>query len=218
MVHRTLPVLAATAALVGCAAPAGNTAAYNGIGNPHVAEVAQVTRTLDLATAGGGLAAGEAARAADWLASIGFGYGDRVSVADGDGFAAAGARGELARAVGRYGLVLSDTAPVTSGVVPSGAVRLVVLRAQATVPGCPAWNATDTLLGGDTRGFGCASASNLAQMVADPNDLLMGKSAPDTGTSAATATKAINALRDADGTSGGGTVVKRESASDAGGN
>lgn len=217
MDHRFRPPFILVAmALAGCAST-GDHANYNGIGNPHVAEVAQVTRTLDLATAGGGLAAGEVDRAADWLGSIGFGYGDRVSVADGDGFAVTGARTELARVVGRYGLVLSDTAPVTPGVVPAGAVRLVVLRAEASVPGCPAWNAGDTLLQGDTRGFGCASAANLAQMVADPNDLLQGKSAPDTGSSAATATKAIDALRKATGTSNGGTVIKSVSATSAGG-
>ena len=216
MAHRTLSLLAVTAALAGCTAPGGTAAFYDGIGNPHVAQVAQVTHSLDLATAGGGLAAGEADRAADWLSSIGFGYGDRVSIADGDGFASAGARGELARVVGRYGLVLADAAPVTTGAVPSGAVRLVVLRAEASVPGCPAWSATDALLSGDTHGFGCASAANLAQMVADPNDLLQGKSAPDTGSSAATATKAINALRAVAGTSNGGTVVKKESATSAG--
>lgn len=217
MTRRTLlPLLLGSAALAGCAST-GERTSYDGIGNPHVAQVAQATQSLDVATAGSGLAAGEADRAADWLASIGFGYGDRVFLADGGGYAGA-ARDQLARVVGRYGLVLSETAPVTSGEVAPGAVRLVVLRAEAAIPGCPAWTATDTLFQGDARGFGCATAANLAAMIADPNDLLAGKSAPDTGSSAATAVKAINAQQEAVGTSAGGTTVQRVSVGGDGGN
>lgn len=209
-----LPLLLGSAALAGCASTVGPVG-YNGIGNPHVAEVAQVTHTLDLATSGSGLAAGEGDRAADWLASIGFGYGDRAYLADGGGNAGA-ARDQLARSIGRYGLVLSDAAPVTSGLVAPGSVRLVVLRAEATIAGCPAWRGTDTMLGRDARGFGCATAANMAAMIADPNDLLAGKSAPDTGSSSATAVKAINAQTEAAGTSDGGTRVERITAGGGG--
>ena len=211
--------LGATAALSACAAPGvtGGAPEFNGIGNPQRVVVGQDTRFLDLATAGYGLAAGETDRAADWLASIGFGYGDRVALDDPAGAASPGVRAELARVVGRYGLVLSDAAPVTAGATPSGGVRLVVLRAVASVTDCPDWRSTAALPQPFLPNFGCAAAGNLAAMIADPNDLLAGKSAPDTGSSAATAVKAIGALRQAAGTSAGGTTVRRESSQSAGG-
>ena len=207
-------LLSATVALAACNTP-GQPRRFDGIGNPHAPVVGQATHALDLATGGSGLAPGEADRAADWLASIGFGYGDRVSLDEGAGYGGS-ARAELARVIGRYGLVLSDTAPVTQGAPAPGSVRLVVLRAEASVPGCPDWESTPLLPQPSQPNFGCATAGNLAAMVADPNDLLAGKSAPDTGSSAATASKAIEALRGAKGTSAGGTTVRRESSQSAG--
>ncbi len=211
-----LIAVTATAGLAACNTP-GQSQRFDGIGNPHAPVVGQATHSLDLATSGYGLAPGEADRAADWLSSIGFGYGDRVAIDDSAGGAGAGVRAELGRVIGRYGLVLSDAAPVTEGSPIAGAVRLVVLRAEALVPGCPDWASTPLLPQPSQPNFGCATASNLAAMIADPNDLLAGKSAPDTGSSAATATKAIEAMRAAKGTSAGGTTVKRESSQSAGG-
>lgn len=211
-----LVALAATAGLTACNTP-GQTQRFNGIGNPHAPVVGQATHSLDLATAGSGLASGEADRAADWLAALNFGYGDRISLDDGTTYGSSGVRSELARVVGRYGLVLSEAVPVTAGEPAPGTVRLVVLRAEASVPGCPDWNSTPLLPQPSQPNFGCATASNLAAMIADPNDLLAGKVAPDTGSSAATATKAINAQREAAGTSNGGTVVKSEAAAAGGG-
>ena len=207
----TLLVLATTAGLAACDTP-GQPQRYDGIGNPHAPVVGQATHSLDLATAGSGLAPGEADRAADWLAAMNFGYGDRVALDDGTSYGGGGTRADLARIVGRYGLVLSDAIPVTQGEPAPGTVRLVVLRAEASVPGCPDWNSSPLLPQPSQPNFGCATASNLAAMIADPNDLLTGKVAPDTGSSAATAIKAINAQREAAGTSKGGTAVKIEAA------
>ena len=208
MTARLLPPVLLVSALVACTGPTGGSAFYNGIGNPHAAEVRQEVLTLDLITSGGGLAPGEADRAADWLAANSFGYGDRVALDDGTGSGGEGVRRDVSVLVGRYGLVLSDAVPVTPGAVPPGTTRLVVLRAQAVVDGCPDWGSSAIIPQKRLGNHGCASASNLAAMIADPNDLLTGKSAPDTGSAAATAVKAINAQRAAAGTSAGGTEVK----------
>lgn len=208
---RTLLLLATTAGLTACNGM-GQPPAFNGIGNPKAPTVSQETRVLDLATSGSGLAAGEADRAADWLAGLGFGYGDRIALDDGTAYGGGAARADLARVVGRYGLVMSDVVPVTQGQPAPDTVRLVVLRATARVDGCPDWASTPFLPSHDQPNFGCATAGNLAAMVADPNDLLAGKSAPDTGSSAAVGIKAIKEYNTAAGTSAGGTTVQAEPA------
>jgi pilus assembly protein CpaD len=124
---------------------------------------------LDLQTHGDGLGAGERARLDSWFASIGVGYGDKVWV-DGDG----GARDHVARVAADYGLLLSDGAPVTAGTVQPGSVRVVVSRSSASVPDCPNWDGA----GGASSlssNYGCAMNSNLAAMIADPNDLVLGR-------------------------------------------
>jgi pilus assembly protein CpaD len=60
---------------------------------------------------------------------------------------------------------------------PAGEMRLTVERYVAYVPNCPNWtgapgNNTANTLHSD---FGCATATNLAAMVADPRDLLIGR-------------------------------------------
>ena len=67
----------------------------------------------------------------------------------------------------------------------------IVGSTGATVPGCPDWTAAQ---GGEKEGqssnYGCATAMNLAAMIADPNDLIHGKSA-GAGSAAEVAVRAI---------------------------
>src|SRR3546814_2711319 len=74
-------------------------------------------------------------------------------------------------------MLLSDVAPVTAGSVPGGTVRIVVSRSVASVPGCPDWRDTQEadLNGGTSSNYGCAVNSNLAAMVANPQDLVLGQ-------------------------------------------
>ncbi|HWI87344.1 MAG TPA: CpaD family pilus assembly lipoprotein, partial [Sphingomonas sp.] len=50
---------------------------------------------------------------------------------------------------------------------------------SATVPGCPDWSDGE-INPGETMAanFGCATQMNLAAMIADPQDLVSGKSSP----------------------------------------
>ena len=74
------------------------------------------------------------------------------------------------------GLLISEDVPVTTGAVPAGYLRIIVTRASAFVPGCPNWGSTSSIntANATSSNYGCATNSNLASMVADPNDLIKG--------------------------------------------
>ena len=76
----------------------------------------------------------------------------------------------------------------------------IVNGAVAYVPGCPDWStASAQAHEGQSSNYGCATMTNLAAMIADPQDLLHGRS--DTTGTADVATKAIKAWREAAATS-----------------
>ncbi len=205
MSARFIPLLLAPALLL------GGCGTYNGgVESANQPVVQRNDYVLDLQTAGYGLAPGEGQRLAGWMQSMRLGYGDRVSVDDGaDGSTA---RDEIATEANRYGLLLDSRAPVTMGQIAPGTVRVVITRMTASVPSCPDHSREyqPDFSASTSSNYGCSSNSNLAAMVADPGDLVRGvPGAPTSDT--ATGTKAINALRDATPTGGGGTVVKADS-------
>ena len=192
---------AAILALGASACATNNSGPLSAVNNPSVYSVHQpvVGRTdfvLDLRADGRGVSPAEIERLHGWFDSIGLRYGDRISVDD--GYGAGTARADIARAVGEYGLVLEGGAPVT-GEVPAGSVRVVASRATASVPGCPNWSSEGNGMvptQGTSTNYGCASNSNLAAMIANPNDLVLGQT--DSGAGAAsTASRAIRVYREA---------------------
>lgn len=150
------------------------------VSNPSIYSVNQpvVERTdfvLDVQSSGGGVPASEKARLAGWFEGLGLSYGDRIYVDEGYGDAQS--RADVAQVAGDYGLLLSEGAPVSAGSAAPGMVRVIVSRTDASVPGCPIWE--DETVGAPERtgtNFGCATNSNLAAMIADPNDLVLGQS------------------------------------------
>jgi pilus assembly protein CpaD len=150
---------------------------------------------FDVDATGSGIPSSEVIRLADWFDSIDLRYGDRVSIDESS--ASPGGRADVARLLAQYGMLLDDAAPVTVGSVPPGSVRVIVSRATASVPGCPNWR--KSRLGGDPistdTNFGCSINSNLAAMVADANDLVLGQEGAGTA-DPATAEKAVKAYRD----------------------
>ena len=158
--------------------------------------VSRTNYTLDVASYGGGMPVPEQRRLAGWFDALDLRYGDRVSI---DDPGASGATREAVAAIAaRYGLLVGDDAPVTTGQIPPGAVRVVVSRSSATVPNCPNWaSKSDTNLNNATySNYGCAVNSNLASMVADPEHLLHG--AKGSGeTVVLTSSKAIDSYREA---------------------
>ena len=91
----------------------------------------------------------------------------------------------------------------------------IVTAAGAQVPGCPDWSSQgfDSATGTDSN-YGCATNANLAAMIADPNDLVHGKSAPGEG--AEIAVRTIGAFR-AGAPTGTGSGGAGGAASTAGG-
>lgn len=161
----------------------------------HQPVVSRTDYVIDVAAGSGGLASGEAQRLAGWFDSMRLSYGDSISVDEGDAYGDAGARAEIAKMASGYGLLLSDTTPVTAGSVPAGSVRVIVSRSRAEVPNCPDWSRGSAELAGSTMSnYGCAAMSNLAAMVANPEDLIHGRD-PAGGTDGFTAGKAIKSYR-----------------------
>lgn len=204
MYARFTPLLLAPALLLS-ACGSGNA----GLESVHQPVVERDDYVLDLQASGDQLAAGETQRLQGWLGSMELRYGDRLAVDDG----ASGliGRADVAELAGRYGLMLSDQAPVTVGQIAPGTVRVVLTRMTASVPDCPNHSGLGMPDFSQTTNpnFGCASNSNLAAMVADPADLVRGAAGAPTS-DPNTATKSIRALRAAPPTGSGGTAVKSE--------
>lgn len=194
----TLAALTGTVALSGCAQTNPQLAAKH---NPTVYSVHQpiVQRTdyvLDLASAGS-LSPVEQGRLRGWFDGLQLGYGDRVSIDGGGSYVDARVRQDISEVTQSYGLLLSDGAPVTAGAVQPGITRVVVSRMSASVPGCPDWSyaaLTGSAISTDSN-YGCAINSNLAAMIADPADLVLGQTGSTAGDAAA-ASRAVKAYRD----------------------
>jgi pilus assembly protein CpaD len=185
---------------VGLASPA--TAQLRGAPNATLDSVNQpvVQRTdyvFDLAGGGSGVAGSELERLAAWFDTLGLGYGDRIMLDTGSYYDRR-ARQDIAALAADYGLLLSEGYPVTQGTVQPGSVRVIVSRSVASVPGCPNWTEAPELGNRNTTGsnYGCAVNSNLAAMIADPNDLVLGQTR-SRGGDGNTASKAIKVYRDA---------------------
>jgi pilus assembly protein CpaD len=165
--------------------------------------VERQTYALDLAASADGLPLPEQNRLAGWFQSMNLRYGDRIGIDSPVG--SAGVREDVAKIAGRYGLLVSEGAPVTQGYVDPGKIRVVVTRSHAYVPGCPDWSEHVAEYGNNatTQGYGCSINGNLAAMVADPEQLLHG--AAGTGnTVIMSSTKAIETYREAKPTGAAG--------------
>ena len=166
-----------------------------GVNPVNVPVVTTADYVFDAAAPGGALAPGEAERLNGWFQGLGLGYGDTVYV---DGAYAPSAQQQVASIAGQYGLMVQPGAPVTTGAVQPGSVRVVVSRRRAEVPGCPNWSypSNPNLENRTMSNFGCSVNSNLAAMVADPVDLIHGREGA-AAVDAATAAKAVQYYRSA---------------------
>jgi len=194
--------------LAGCGGMPTNTSLYS----TKQPVVERTNFTLDVNTSPSGLPISELQRLNGWFETMDLRYGDRIAIENpGQNPAVTNAIRDLA---GRYGLIISDIAPATAGMIQPGQARVVITRSSAAVPGCPDWLANSDMnyTNGTSPNFGCAVNSNLAAMVADPQDLLEGKQGSGE-TVLATSNKAIKTFRDAaptganglmDATAGGG--------------
>jgi pilus assembly protein CpaD len=167
---------AASVTLAGCGA--------NSLGTPntsmysvHQPVVERTNFAIDLNSDGGGLSSVEQSRLGEWFDALALGYGDRVSIDYGSNYAGGFANSVVASEVAHRGLTMDDPAPVTAGQVAPGMIRVVVTRSKASVPSCPDMS-TDhdrNYNASNHSNYGCATNSNLAAMIADPEDLVRGR-------------------------------------------
>jgi pilus assembly protein CpaD len=199
--------------LAGCGGMPENTSLYS-VRQPVVERTNMV---LDVTTTSAGLPISEQQRLNGWFETMNLRYGDRIAVENpSQNPAVTAAVRDIAA---RYGLLISDTAPVTPGFVQPGQARVVITRSKASVPGCPDWSAQSDMnyTNGTSPNFGCAVNSNVAAMVADPQDLLEGKKGSGE-TVIATSNKAISTYRELDPTGKAGLKEATTSGSGGGGN
>jgi pilus assembly protein CpaD len=186
---KSLPLIGLALALTACGT------VNRGMESVHQPVVQRTDYVIDLAAAGDRLAPGERDRLDGWFRSIGLAYGDRVAVDDPSG-AGQGAA-DVNELLSLRGMMIAGAAPVTARALPAGAVRVVVSRAAASVPGCPDWSrpAAPEFSGSTMSNYGCALNGALAAMVADPQDLVHGRTT-DGPTDPLTSDKAIRTFRD----------------------
>jgi pilus assembly protein CpaD len=192
---RSITLFGLVAVLGACQTTAPSDRPGKGVASVNVPVVTRADYALDLSAPDGTLSPSEAARLDSWFGSMVLGYGDLVYI---DGATGYDARDDVARIAGQYGMLVSHGAPMTAGAVPQGMVRVVVARTSATVPGCPNWSkaATPTFDNAQLSNFGCGVNSNLAAMVANPQDLVSGREGSGVGDTR-TASKAVEQYRKA---------------------
>jgi len=184
----------AALALLGCTTLSACGTENRSLESVHQPVVSRTDYVYDLSAPSEALSDAEDGALSGWFESLSLRYGDRISV-DTQGYGPQ-ARNAIAAVVARYGLLIDPSAPVTQGNIPSGAVRVIVSRMNASVPGCPDWtrSSNPNFNGHSMSNYGCAMNSNLAAMVADPRDLISGRSG-ESSVDGRIATKAIGTYR-----------------------
>lgn len=174
-----LILIALASSLPACNTPDANMP-DTGVAAVNIPVVTSADYVFDAAAPDGAFAPGEAERLNGWFQGLGLGYGDTIYV---DGPYADAARGQVAAIAGQYGLMLSAGAPVTTGAVAPGNLRVVVSRRRAVVPNCPNWSlpSQPNYYNRNMSNFGCGVNSNIAAMVANPEDLIHGREGAGTG-------------------------------------
>jgi len=174
--RRILISLALTLCVGGCQTPRQPANMDLTTETPNQVQVSLVKLTHTVRFAPGDITPNSAEVGAlnDFLAQGGIARGDAVLVERHAGALDDKRMARLTAALARQGLT-TDIA-LTDTVAP-GEMRLTVQHYVASVPNCPNWtkppgNDFANTLPSD---YGCAVATNLAAMVADPRDLLVGR-------------------------------------------
>ena len=172
--------------------------ASQGLAALHVPVVSSTDYVYDAATPSGALSPEDAGRLDGWFSGLGLDYGDTIYV---NGDYSPLARAQVAEIAGRYGMLVTRGTPASAGAAESGALRVIVSRRRAHVPGCPDWKdpSNPNFSNSTFSNFGCGVNVNLAAQVANPEDLLRGRQGA-AAEDAETAAKAIIMYRNWPGT------------------
>ncbi len=197
--------LAAALALPLTACGAADKASNRGLESVHQPVVSYTNFIFDVrADSTVGVSSSEKERLNGWLDSLNIGYGDSVAIAGG---ASTAAHADIAEVLGKRGMLVQEDNSAVAGAAPYGSVRLIVRRATASVPGCPDWHdkQENSMSGGTSSNFGCATNSNFAAMVANPEDLVRGQTS-NSDLRTATSNRAIQSYEAKAPTGAGGLV------------
>ncbi|WP_070155272.1 CpaD family pilus assembly protein [Sphingobium phenoxybenzoativorans] len=208
MMHKIVHLACPAALALALSACSTDMATYNrGLTSVHQPVVSHTSYVFDVNAAGGELTVAERQRLEGWLDSIGASYGDTVAIATESGYFSKGVRNGIAAIVERRSLLLQEDNTAQAGRALEGSVRLIVRRAKAEVPGCPDWSIKDESTGMTevSSNYGCAVNSNIAAMVANPNDLVLGQGG-SSDLRTATSNKAIQVYREKIPTGSGGLI------------
>jgi pilus assembly protein CpaD len=210
---QNLAMLGLVASLAACGSGGANS--NRSLDSVHQPVVSNEVYSFDVATISGELPPSEQGKLGGWLDAMGVAYGDRIAIEDPSLYGKGAATAQIRAMIERRGLLVSDAVPVTAGAVASGNLRVTITRATARVPGCPNWDtkSSSSDKNATSSNYGCASNSNLAAMVADPNDLIKGAGASSNDPAAAT--KPIRVFRDRQPTGAG--ELKQSATSGEGG-
>lgn len=194
MMRTKLTIVAFAAVMTSACGASVQDQPSRGIVAVNVPVVSRSDFSFDVAAPGGQLPSSEAARLDAWFRGLQLGYGDNIYV---DGPMAASVRADVGRVAGQYGLLVAPAgAPVTVGAIPDGAVRVVVSRTRASVPGCPNWSepSSPNFQNRMLSTYGCSVNGNLAAMIANPEDLVHGRE-PNGVTDPTVAARAVDLYR-----------------------
>lgn len=177
--------------LASCGSLGSNRSMYS----THQPVIERTNFAIDVNVDSNGISTNEQRRLEEWLDALQLRYSDRVAIDYGSNYTNIVAQQTLSDAAAERGILMSDTAPVTPGQVAPGTVRVIVTRSVASVPSCPDWHTTSdaNLNSSNHSNYGCAINSNLAAMIADPEDLVRGRK--DNNLDSNSGKAAINAYR-----------------------
>jgi pilus assembly protein CpaD len=171
----------------------------------HQPVVSYSTFLYDVRADGASLSRAERERLNGWLNSLNVGYGDSIAIASAGADVSPALQQQIADVIGTRGMMIGLDESNLAGAAPAGSVRLIMRRSSASVPGCPDWKTTQEsdMVHATHSNFGCAANSNLAAMIANPEDLVRGQST-DSDLRTATSNRAIETYRTKAPTGSGG--------------
>ncbi|MHA1598567.1 MAG: CpaD family pilus assembly protein [Alphaproteobacteria bacterium] len=166
-------ILTAAITLAGCASkPIAESISMS---EPKRATASEVQYSHDVRFAGLGLSGDERERLEGFLAQINLRRSDGV-------YLVAGSRSANGKVLlgdyltGRGVSIRSRRSDFGLKIPTADAVSIVVRRYVATLPGCPDWSGELTSYNNTpSSNWGCATATNLGLMVAEPQDLVRGR-------------------------------------------
>jgi pilus assembly protein CpaD len=122
------------------------------------------------------MSAPEATRLASFMRDQNVGYGDQILLLPGESTLAQRRQEAVAAAFVRGGLRVVRDVRIEGAALAPNEVRIVIGRYVVTPPPCPNWSKRpdEDFGNAPSSHIGCATATNLGLMVANPGDLLTG--------------------------------------------